>query len=119
MMKRIFFIVGLLAFSYTIVAQDNAKGIEYYEAGLYDFAKTYFEQQKNTNTNIQAEKYYYLGLVSIAENTDSADFYFEKAICAVQDHQDLGEQVGKELDITPLYKPHKTVMFKNIFNYDS
>ena len=80
MMKRIFFIVGLLAFSYTIVAQDNAKGIEYYEAGLYDFAKTYFEQQKNTNTNIQAEKYYYLGLVSIAENTDSADFYFEKAI---------------------------------------
>ena len=34
MMKRIFFIVGLLAFSYTIVAQDNAKGIEYYEAGL-------------------------------------------------------------------------------------
>ena len=51
-----------------------------YEAGLYDFAKTYFEQQKNTNTNIQAEKYYYLGLVSIDENTDSADFYFEKAI---------------------------------------
>ena len=76
MMKRIFFIVGLLAFSYTIVAQDNAKGIEHYEAGLYDFAKTYFEQQKNTNTNIQAKKYYYLGLVSIAENTDSADFYF-------------------------------------------
>ena len=24
----------------------------------------------------------------------------------------------KGADITPLYKPHKTVMFKNIFNYD-
>jgi putative ankyrin repeat protein len=25
----------------------------------------------------------------------------------------------KGADITPLYKPHKTVMFKNIFNYDN
>lgn len=25
----------------------------------------------------------------------------------------------KGVDITPLYKPHKTVMFKNIFNYDN
>ena len=46
MMKRIFFIVGLLAFSYTIVAQDNAKGIEYYEAGLYDFAKPISSSRK-------------------------------------------------------------------------
>ena len=62
-MKKIFFILGLIALSQVISAQDNSKGIEYYEAGLFDFAKTFFEQQKNTNTDIQAEKYYYLGLI--------------------------------------------------------
>ena len=49
---------------------------------MFDFAKTFFEQQKNTNTDIQAEKYYYLGLISIAENTDSASLLFDKAIAA-------------------------------------
>lgn len=81
-MKKIFFILGLIALSQVISAQDNSKGIEYYEAGLFDFAKTFFEQQKNTNTDIQAEKYYYLGLISIAENTDSASLLFDKAIAA-------------------------------------
>lgn len=81
-MKRIFFILGLITLSYTVFAQENAKGIEYYEAGLNDFAKTFFEQQKSTNINVQAEKYYYLGLISILENTDSAAYYFEQAIFA-------------------------------------
>ncbi len=81
-MKKIFLILGLITLSYAVFAQDNSKGIEYYEAGLFDFAKTYFEQQKNTNADIQSEKYYYLGLISIAENTDSASYFFEKSVLA-------------------------------------
>lgn len=79
-MKRIFFILGIITLSYTLSAQENAKGIEYYEAGLNDFAKTFFEQQKSANTDVQAEKYYYLGLISIKENTDSASYYFDRAV---------------------------------------
>ncbi|MDO4725770.1 MAG: hypothetical protein Q4A56_00925 [Porphyromonadaceae bacterium] len=81
-MKKIFLILGVITLSYAVFAQDNSKGIEYYEAGLFDFAKTYFEQQKNTNADIQSEKYYYLGLISIAENTDSASYFFEKSVLA-------------------------------------
>ncbi len=78
-MKKKFLVLGILLLSLPIFAQDNAKGIEYYKAELYDFAKTFFEQQNSNKTELKAEKYYYLGLISIEEKNDSAQLYFEMA----------------------------------------
>lgn len=80
-MKKPFLVLSLLVASLTLLAQEsNNKGIEYYKAGLPDFAKTFFQQQSNPNANLQSQKYYYLGLISIEEGTDSASYYFDKAI---------------------------------------
>lgn len=80
-MKKPFLVLSLLVASLTLFAQEtNNKGIEYYKAGLSDFAKTFFLQQNNPNANLQSQKYYYLGLIAIEEGTDSASYYFDRAI---------------------------------------
>ena len=85
-MKRPLLVLSLLALSLAIFAQnaDNSKGIEYYKAGLFDFAKTFFQQQTNTDANIQSQKYYYLGIIAVEEASDSAQYYFDKAVLAGQ-----------------------------------
>ncbi len=80
-MKKPFLVLSLLVASLTLLAQEsNNKGVEYYKAGLPDFAKTFFQQQNNPNANLQSQKYYYLGLIAIEEGTDSASYYFDRAI---------------------------------------
>ncbi|GBU07420.1 hypothetical protein AwDysgo_07510 [Bacteroidales bacterium] len=84
--KKLF---STLALSYFCVcgvsAQGMEKGIEYFRAELFDAAKMYFYQHEHTVGvgEGQAELYFYLGESHAAtEQTDSAIFYYQKAVAA-------------------------------------
>ena len=70
-----------------VFAGNNEKGIEYFDAELYDAAKIFFLQQTNLSVTEQAESYYYLGQVYHRLNkSDSASYYYRKAIEASPDY---------------------------------
>ncbi|MDR1527348.1 MAG: tetratricopeptide repeat protein [Dysgonamonadaceae bacterium] len=61
----------------------NERGIDLYRAELYDAAKLFFLQQNNQSPQEQAETCYYLGQTYYAlQKTDSAAYYYAKAIAA-------------------------------------
>jgi tetratricopeptide (TPR) repeat protein len=64
-----------------IFAGSNEKGIDLYRAELYEAAKYFFLQQQNQTPQEQAENQYYLGQTYYQlQKTDSAAYYYAKAI---------------------------------------
>ena len=61
----------------SLSAQDNAKGIDFYKAGMYADAKETLLQNLNNSKVDKAETYYYLGETYAALNQkDSAAYYY-------------------------------------------
>jgi tetratricopeptide (TPR) repeat protein len=66
-----------------VSASSNEKGIDLYRAELYNAAKLFFLKQQNQSPQEQAENYYYLGQTYYQlQQTDSAAYYYERAIQA-------------------------------------
>jgi tetratricopeptide (TPR) repeat protein len=62
-------------------AGNNEKGIDLYRAELYNAAKLFFLNQENQSAVEQAESYYYLGQTYYQlQQTDSAGYYYDKAV---------------------------------------
>lgn len=63
------------------LAGGNERGIDLYRAELYDAAKIFFLGQTNQTPREQAENQYYLGQTYYElQKTDSASYYYAKAI---------------------------------------
>ena len=79
--RKLLLFTGLTFLAATnLFAGNNEKGIEYFDAELYEAAKIFFLQQDNLSPIDQAENYYYLGQVYYQLNqVDSASFYYQKA----------------------------------------
>ncbi|MDH8702010.1 tetratricopeptide (TPR) repeat protein [Dysgonomonadaceae bacterium PH5-43] len=77
--------LGLFAFVLIsiagVCAANNERGIDLYRAGFYDAAKFFFLSNNNLTGEDLAENYYYLGQAYYElQKTDSASYYFAKAI---------------------------------------
>ena len=79
-MKKVIFIAlsCILAINFNIKADDAAisKGIDFFEAGMYEPARQFFKAQ-----TANGMAYYYLGEIAYAEGkTDSASYYYDKGL---------------------------------------
>lgn len=63
-----------------ILFAGNERGIDLYRAEFNDAAKYSLLEQKDLSAEKQAENYYYLGQIYYRQNSDSAQYYFSKAI---------------------------------------
>lgn len=79
--KKIISLFGVLLSFATVYADSNERGIDLYQAELYDAAKIFFLSQANQTPQEQAENQYYLGQSYFElQATDSAAYCYAKAI---------------------------------------
>lgn len=58
----------LMAGATSLFADNNDKGIDYYKAGMYSYAKKALFENIQSGKTDKAEAYYYLGEIYAAEN---------------------------------------------------
>jgi len=75
--KFLLLTVAFLTGTLSLFAQSNERGIDLYNAELYDAAKLFFERQTNQTPQLQAENYYYLGQTyfELGDMTQAASYY--------------------------------------------
>ncbi|MFA6333942.1 MAG: tetratricopeptide repeat protein [Bacteroidales bacterium] len=75
--------ITAIAVCYTSSANDNKKGIEFYNAGLLNTAKSILKDNIQKGDVNQAEACYYLGEIYYDSNSpDSASYYYKEGIKA-------------------------------------
>jgi tetratricopeptide (TPR) repeat protein len=85
--KKVVSLALVAGITVSVALAGNERGIDLYRAELYDAAKIFFLQQNHPSAREQAENYYYLGETYYAlQQTDSAAFYYAKAIAADADY---------------------------------
>ena len=68
----------LMAGATSLFADNNDKGIDYYKAGMYSYAKKALFENIQSGKTDKAEAYYYLGEIYAAENMkDSAAYCYK------------------------------------------
>ena len=69
----------LMAGATSLFADNNDKGIDYYKAGMYSYAKKALFENIQSGKTDKAEAYYYLGEIYAAENMkDSAAYCYKQ-----------------------------------------
>lgn len=75
--------IAMMAGTHSLVAGDNDKGIDYFKAGMYSYAKPALLENVNKGGKAKAEACYYLGEIYSAENMkDSAAYYYKEGLAA-------------------------------------
>lgn len=73
----------LMAGATSLFADNNDKGIDYYKAGMYSYAKKALFENIQSGKTDKAEAYYYLGEIYAAENMkDSAAYCYKQGLVA-------------------------------------
>ena len=93
----------LMAGATSLFADNNDKGIDYYKAGMYSYAKKALFENIQSGKTDKAEAYYYLGEIYAAENMkDSAAYCYKQGLVADPEYvfNTIGE-IKLDLAATP------------------
>ena len=93
----------LMAGATSLFADNNDKGIDYYKAGMYSYAKKALFENIQSGKTDKAEAYYYLGEIYAAENMkDSAAYCYNQGLVADPEYvfNTIGE-IKLDLAATP------------------